>query len=78
MSSSRDESARAWLQLNAPNDVGLNQLREEVSVYIQKTETPNEIARLAWQAVAKDLLAYAARRRSRSKASRPDCSKPTG
>jgi hypothetical protein len=78
MSSSRKERARAWLQLNAPNDVDLNQLRDEVSVHIEKTGTPDEIAHLTWQAVTKDLLAHATRRRSRSRASRPNRSKPTG
>jgi hypothetical protein len=78
MSSSRNEQARAWLQLNAPNDADLNQHHEEVSAYIGQTGTSDEIARSASEAVARDLLAHAARRKSRLNASRPNRGKPTG
>jgi hypothetical protein len=75
MSSSRNERARAWLQSNTPNDADPDH-QEEVSAHIKQTGTPDEAARSASQAMAKDLLAHAARRRSRSEASRPNRSKP--
>ena len=77
MSSSRNERARAWLQLNAPNDAD-SKLREEVSAHIEQTGTTDEIAQSASEAVARDLSAHAARRKSRLNASRPNRSKPTG